>query len=155
VLAARWDQFDLKQGKWTKPASMTKQAAEHEVPLSAPALEILVRRREIVKGDFVFPGRGGTPHLTEIKKGWAGLCRNAGIIGVRVHDLRHTAASVLVSGGATLPMIAALLGHSQVSTTNRYAHLYSDPLREAAERLGAVVTGAKGAEVLPLRPKEA
>ena len=141
VLGARWDQFDLAAGRWVKPASTTKQAQQHEVPLSAPALELLVRRRATVKGDYVFPGRG-TPHLTEIKKGWASLCKTAGFDGVRIHDLRHTAASILVSGGATLPMIGALLGHSQVSTTHRYAHLYTDPLREAVDRLGAAFTGA-------------
>jgi integrase len=152
VLGARWDQFDLERGRWVKPASTTKQAQEHEVPLSAPALELLVRRRAVIKGDYVFPGRG-TLHLTEIKKGWASLCKVTGLDGVRVHDLRHTAASILVSGGATLPMIGALLGHSQISTTNRYAHLYSDPLREAAERLGIVVTGRKGAIVIDLPNK--
>lgn len=56
----------------------------------------------------------------------------------------------MVSGGATLPMIGALLGHSQTGTTVRYAHLYTDPLREAAERVGAVVTGGESAAVVPL-----
>jgi integrase len=146
ALGARWDQFDEPDfTHWVKPGSTTKQKTEHDAPLNAPARELLVRRRATIKSDYVFPGRG-TPHLTEIKKAWAALCKAAGLEGVRLHDLRHTAASVLVSGGATLPMIAALLGHSQVTTTNRYAHLYSDPLREAAERLGAVVTASDQAE---------
>src|SRR5262249_41931144 len=140
VLGARWDQFDLDAGKWVKPASTTKQEELHQVPLSAPALELLVRRRASVNGDYVFPGHG-RPHLTEIKKSWAQLRQV--VNGVRLHDLRHTAASIMVSGGATLPMIGALLGHSQPSTTARYAHLYTDPLRETAERVGAIVTGAK------------
>lgn len=150
VLGARWDQFDEPDfTHWVKPGSTTKQKTEHDAPLSAPARELLARRRETVNGDYVFPGHG-TPHLTEIKKAWVSLRKAAEIVnGVRVHDLRHTAASVLVSGGATLPMIGALLGHSQVTTTARYAHLYADPLREAAERLGAVVTGAdKNAEIV-------
>ena len=62
--------------------------------------------------------------------------------GVRLHDLRHTFASVLVSSGPSLPVIGALLGHSQPSTTSRYAHLFDDPLREATERVAAVA-GAK------------
>lgn len=68
----------------------------------------------------------------------------AGLTDVRVHDLRHTFASVLVSAGASLPLIGALLGHTQANTTQRYAHLFDDPLRAAAERVGAVITGASG-----------
>jgi integrase len=150
VLGARWDQFDLDVGKWVKPASTTKQDELHEVPLSAPAIELLARRRETAATPFVFPGRG-RPYLTEIKRHWALLCKAAGLVGVRVHDLRHSFASILVSGGATLPMIGALLGHSQPSTTARYAHLFTDPQREAAERVGAVVTGGKSAEIVKLR----
>jgi integrase len=83
------------------------------------------------------------------------LRKAAGIEGVRFHDLRHTAASILVSGGASLPLIGALLGHTQVQTTARYAHLFNDPQREAVNRLGAVITGSsKSAEVLPFK-KEA
>jgi integrase len=151
VLGARWDQFDLGAGKWVKPASTTKQDELHEIPLSAPALELLVRRRAVVTGDYVFPGHG-VPHLTEIKKSWAALRKAAA--GVRLHDLRHTAASIMVSSGATLPMIGALLGHSSPATTARYSHLFTDPLRETAERLGSVVTGAKSAEIVPLRKKQ-
>jgi integrase len=58
-----------------------------------------------------------------------------------VHDLRHTYASVLASSGLSLPIIGALLGHTQPDTTARYAHLLDDPLRVATERVGAIVTG--------------
>ena len=149
VLGARWDQFNLETGTWRKPASVTKQDELHEVPLSAPALELLVHRRAIVQGEYVFPGRDGRPHRTEIKRDWAVLRKV--VNDVRVHDLRHSVASIMVSGGASLPIIGALLGHTQVSTTQRYAHLMTDPLRETAERVGAVVTGSKSAEVVPLR----
>lgn len=67
-----------------------------------------------------------------------------GLTDVRVHDLRHTFASILVSSGASLPLIGALLGHTQASTTQRYAHLFDDPLRAAAERVGALVSGVSG-----------
>ena len=63
---------------------------------------------------------------------------------VRIHDLRHSFASLLVSGGASLPMIGAMLGHTQVQTTQRYAHLYDEPMREAAERVGNVIDAATG-----------
>ena len=58
---------------------------------------------------------------------------------MRLHDLRHSFASILVSAGASLPLIGQMLGHTQPQTTARYAHLYDDPLREAAEMVGAVL----------------
>jgi integrase len=140
VLAARWDQF-RDDGLWIKPGATTKQETEHEAPLSAPALDLLARRRAKATTAYVFPGHHGRPHLTEIKKSWKMLCEAAKLKGVRLHDIRHYAASVLVNIGETLPLIGALLGHTQVSTTARYAHLYVDPQRAAANRLGAVITG--------------
>ena len=68
--------------------------------------------------------------------------RVAEITGVRLHDLRHSYASILASSGMSLPIIGALLGHTQASTTHRYAHLVDDALRAATERVGAVVMGS-------------
>lgn len=118
-------------------------------------------------------------HLTEIKKVWLTVCRKAGLAQLapqrdvskdivkgkdgkpvmvwqttaRLHDLRHSYASILASSGLSLPVIGALLGHTQAATTQRYAHLLDDPLRAATERVGAFVTGAgkEGAVVVPLR----
>jgi integrase len=132
---------------WSKPPSSTKQKEHHQVPLSAPALQLLseIQRRQKRAGErsrFVFPGIGGTGHLVEIKKSWAQICKAAGIEGLRVHDLRHSYASQLVSGGASLPLIGALLGHSNPTTTARYAHLFHDPLKAATEKVGAVIAAA-------------
>ena len=77
--------------------------------------------------------------------------RAANIKGARVHDLRHTYASVLASAGLSLSIIGALLGHTQPSTTARYAHLFDDPLRAATERAAAIITGKPTAEVVPLK----
>jgi len=60
---------------------------------------------------------------------------------VRIHDLRHSFASILVSAGASLPLIGQMLGHTQVQTTQRYAHLFDDPMRDAAETVGQIVSG--------------
>jgi integrase len=162
VLGATWDQFDLTEGVWTKPSSHTKQKREHRVPLSAPARQLLAEMRrdaeeraEEKKRDpspYVFPARGGIAGpMTEIKKSWAALCKAAKIEGVRIHDLRHSYASMLASAGLSLPIIGALLGHTQTQTTARYAHLFDDPLRAATERVGAIVTGKEGGgEVVPL-----
>lgn len=150
VLAMRWDHLDLAAGVWTKPGATTKQKTEHRVPLSAPARQLLAELSG-AGGEYVFPGRG-SPHRVDVKKDWAALCKAAKISGVRLHDLRHTYASVLASSGLSLPVIGALLGHSQPSTTARYAHLFDDPLRAATERVAAVVMPqSSGAEVVRIK----
>jgi integrase len=151
AMAARTDQIDLKKRVWSKPASSTKQGRPHDVPLSAPALELLARLARDAAGPFLFPGRDGTGHLVDLKASWRSLCKTAGLSGVRLHDLRHVFASIAVSRGATLPLIGALLGHSNPATTARYAHLYDDPQRALAESVAAVITGTGGGKVLPLR----
>ncbi|MER9840318.1 site-specific integrase [Mesorhizobium australicum] len=166
VQAAKWEQFDLTAGVWTKPGSTTKQKTMHRVPLSAPARLLLTQLREKAQEDavYVFPGRAGADHRVEIKAEWKDLCLAAGIVtaetvgnkivvtpSARIHDLRHTYASVLASAGLSLPIIGALLGHSQPATTARYSHLMDDPLRAATERAGTIVMAKdKGAEVLNL-----
>jgi integrase len=94
------------------------------------------------------------PGLDQVRNHWAKICRKAQIEGVRVHDLRHSYASMLASAGLSLPVIGALLGHSTPTTTARYAHLFDDPLRAATERVGAIVSAAAGApktEIVPFK----
>jgi integrase len=143
VLGATWDQFDLAAGVWTKPAATTKQGRLHRVPLSAPALALLAEMRQLAAPDqrFLFPGVPGKP-LQGIKRLWTSACRQAGISGARIHDLRHTYASILASRGLSLPVIGGLLGHTQAATTHRYAHLMDDPLRAATEAAGSFIVGA-------------
>lgn len=155
VRGMRWDQLDLDAGVWTKPGATTKQKTDHRVPLSAPARQLLVELRGKARdgAEYVFPGRGGEGHRSDIKNDWAAVCEAAGIVEARIHDLRHTYASVLASAGLSLPVIGALLGHTQPATTARYSHLFDDPLRAATERVGAIVTGhgKPSAEVIPLK----
>ena len=141
VMKATWDQFDLEAGVWTKPSSHTKQRREHRVPLSAAVVALLrdIRESQPRFCRFVFPGDPPDHALTEISTFWEGVRRKAGIEDVRMHDLRHTYASILVSSGLSLPIIGALLGHTQPQTTARYSHLFDHPLREATERVSAVV----------------
>jgi integrase len=150
VLGARWNQFDLAGGTWTKPNSLTKDNREHTVPLSAPARQLLARLQERSGGSpWVFPGRDGKGR-EDTKYSWARICKAAGITGLRVHDIRHSFASQLVSGGASLPLIGSLLGHSNPTTTHRYSHLFDEPQRAAVERVGAIITGEPSAEVVPM-----
>jgi integrase len=120
---------------------------------------------------YVFPGRSGDLPPTDIQHSWESVCIKAGLAvqvekrnrygkvvkdkegksvmvwkpDLRVHDLRHSFASLLVSGGASLPMIGAMLGHTQVQTTQRYAHLYDEPLRAAANHVGNTIDAASRA----------
>ena len=139
VLGATWEMFDLDAGVWTKPSAHTKQRKQHRVPVSANALTLLKRIRETAEGPYVFPGKSGDQPLTDVKRSWAAVCKAADITGARIHDLRHSFASLLVSGGASLPIIGAMLGHTQVQTTQRYAHLYDEPLRAAADHVGKAI----------------
>lgn len=151
LLSAKWADIDLEAGVWTKPGATTKQKTLHRVPLSAPARELLAGIEQ--SGEYVFPGVNGGPQR-DLKKTWRSICELAEIEGVRIHDLRHTYAAQLVSAGLSLPIIGALLGHTQPDTTARYAHLMDDPLREATERVGAIVSGADSdqrAKVLEFR----
>ena len=150
ILGARWDQLDLDRGVWTKPGATTKQKSEHVAPLGEAAVALL---RSIPRegSPWVFPAGDPAKHLAEVKDEWRAFRAAAGIADVRFHDLRHTFASMLASGGASLPMIGALLGHSQPATTARYAHLFSDPLRKLADEVGRTVNGTAAADVVPMR----
>ena len=153
VLSARWDMFNLDTGVWTKPSSHTKHKKEHRVPMSPSALRLLDEiQHRTVGSHYVFPSRSGSmhPHLMELKKSWIKICKLAGLEGLRIHDLRHTYASILVSEGASLPIIGALLGHTQVQTTHSYAHLMDDPLRTATARVAEVIDGKGNGEAVKI-----
>jgi site-specific recombinase XerD len=149
VLSARWNDIDVQKGTWTKPGATTKQRTDHVVPLNPPALQ-LIAGRERMDSQFLFPGRHGG-HRVEVKANWRRICKVAKISGLRIHDLRHSFASIAASSGISLHAIGALLGHTQPQTTHRYAHLFDDHLRQATTRVGAVITGGKSAKVVPLK----
>ena len=80
---------------------------------------------------FLFPGKVEGKPIQDIKKSWATIRKRASLKDFTIHDLRHTYASHLVSSGLSLSIVGKLLGHTQASTTQRYAHLADEPLREA------------------------
>ncbi len=148
VFNANWDQFDLSRGTWTKPSHLTKQKRTETIPLSSPALLLLNELAEArdKKCPFVFPGDAKGKPLNDIKKFWRDICAEAKLEDVRLHDLRHTFASHLASGGLSLSIIGKLLGHTQASTTLRYAHLADESLRAASNQFGDIFTGASSAK---------
>jgi integrase len=141
VRCARFDQFNLDYAIWSKPASTTKQRKIHRVPVSQEVVAI-VRQRSLVvpRGNpWLFPGDSIGRPVREVRRFWARVQKEAELSDVRIHDLRHTFASLLVSGGASLEMIGKLLGHSQMQTTQRYAHLMDSPLRAGVDTVASLL----------------
>jgi integrase len=139
ALTARWEDFDLATGRWTKPSHHTKQKRMETLPLSRVALWLLRRMHRAAgapASGWLFPGRKADAHQEDLKAAWGEIRRLGGLEGVRIHDLRHTFASHLVSKGQSLVIVGKLLGHTQAATTLRYAHLADSALREAANRFG-------------------
>lgn len=156
TLKMRWEQIDFQRGLWTKPASTTKQKKVHRLPLTAPVLLVLseVKRQQTEPSGWVFHGHGKQGYRIDLRAAWAAALKEAEIKSLRIHDLRHSFASTLVGSGYSLPMIGAALGHSRVETTQRYAHLADDPLREAMTRAADLIEAASksnGADIVPLR----
>lgn len=143
LLNATWDQFDLNAGLWVKPSSHTKQKKPHRVPLSDEAIGVLCDQADRApQGRYVFPGKTPFRALTTLKSFWNRVRREAKLEDVRLHDLRHTYASLLASHGLSLPVIGALLGHTQAATTDRYAHLLDEPLRAATSQVARLVSAS-------------
>jgi integrase len=154
AMAAQWEEFDREPEFWIKPSSHTKQRKVHKLPLNPAAIELVDRLRRKRKGKWVFPGAQPGEHLSSLWHVWGFVREQAGLgKDARLYDLRHTFASVGAGGGLSLPIIGRLLGHSQVRTTQRYAHLADDPLREATDKIGRVITGAgkPSARVVPIK----
>jgi site-specific recombinase XerD len=138
---ATFDQFNLDLAIWTKQAAYTKQRRVHRVPISHEAVALIRLRGDAVpKGcPFLFPGDVPGQPVVDLKRFWERMRVQAEIPDVRIHDLRHTFASLLVSGGASLEMIGRLLGHTQIGTTQRYAHLIDSPLRAGVNAVGEML----------------
>jgi integrase len=141
VLKAEWPQFDLERGVWTKLSHHTKQQKIEHVPLSRVALVILRDMAKRSSTSHLFPGKHGA--RVTLRRPWMQVLRSAGLADavekngkrvwkpkVRIHDLRHTFASHLVSRGESLHKVGKLLGHTSPQTTARYAHVDDRALRD-------------------------
>lgn len=158
ILGATWVDVDLSAGTLRVP--LPKEGRPKLLRLTAPALEVLAGLPRFESNPFVIvaargPGRRKAARgavetreeqapapLSDIEAPWRRIRRRAGLEDVRLHDLRHSFASVAVGGGASLPLIGALLGHTQPATTARYAHLSDDPLRALADHTAARIAAA-------------
>jgi integrase len=144
ILSLKWSYLDLDKGTATLPDSKTGFKV---IQLPAPALAILERLPRV--SEYVFPSTSATGHQVNMKDAWRDVLTLAGLSGWRPHDMRHAFASMMVNGGASLPIVGKILGHTQATTTQRYAHLETNPARKAAED-----AAAKIAEALKAAPRE-
>jgi integrase len=137
LLEARWAIIDLERATWRIPN--TKSGTPHLLPLPWAAVEILRQLPSRGTSEWVFPGDGISGHLIEPAKVWQRIRVRAGLRDVRIHDLRRTLGSWLASEGYSLPLIGRTLNHQNAATTQIYARLQLDPVREALERNAALM----------------
>ncbi len=138
ILSLRWDAVDLERGYLRLADTKTGRSVR---PLAQSAAALLETLPRISGNPFVLPGAKAGEHLKEIKRVWYAVRHAAGLDEVRLHDLRHSFASVPASDGESLLIVRALLGHKRASTTERYAHLADDPVKRAADRAASAIAG--------------
>ena len=129
VLNARWEDFDLNRRLWR--ISYTKTGKSRTIPLSESAQAVLERIPKIENCPYVFVNPDTGKPFNAIYNSWNTARKRAGLEDLRIHDLRHSFASFLINGGRTIYEVGELLGHTQVKTTMRYAHLANETLMEA------------------------
>jgi integrase len=150
LLESRWKDVDLAQR--TLRLAETKAGRPHLLPLPQPAVAMLEALPSRGESEWVFPSPRKSGHAVEPAKAWRRIRRRAGVTDVRIHDLRHTLASWLVGAGYNLSLIGRALNHSQVATTERYAHLALDSVREALERNAQAMFGPNSVQLKPDEP---
>jgi len=137
VLDARWEDFDVDNRLWRIP--FTKTGKPRTVPMSDGVMSVLDTVPRVAGSVYVFPNpETGKPYVT-IHNAWDTVRKRAGLQEVRMHDLRHSFASILINSGRSLYEVQHLLGHTQVKTTERYAHLQQDTLMKAANVVAHLV----------------
>ncbi len=137
ILHARWSDVDMERGILTLPDSKT---GRRPVILGEAALEVL--RTHPRSSEFVIAGLDPEKPRSDLNRPWKAVKAHAGLEGLRLHDLRHSFASVGAAGGMGLQIVGRLLGHRHASTTARYAHLADDPQRRAADMIGGSIAAA-------------
>ncbi|MFZ3327986.1 MAG: tyrosine-type recombinase/integrase [Methylocella sp.] len=144
ITRLRWNEVDLDVGLLRLEHSKTGPRA---VPLGDQAINLIAELKRTASSAWVFPSSRGTGPIVGIQKIWNDIRARADLPTVRLHDLRHSFASQAINGGASLFLTGAILGHRQSATTQRYAHLQSDPVRSLA-----TITAENVAQMLDRKP---
>jgi integrase len=152
ILTLQWNWVDFENQTIRLPDSKTGAKTLY---LNAPALEVLSALPRLDDNPYVICGDKPQSHLVNLQKPWRRIRTQAGLDDVRLHDLRHSFASVAATGNMSLPIIGALLGHSQPQTTARYAHLSADPLKAASDAIAKKISGAMGRHTIKTIAKAA
>jgi len=139
VLTLRWDYVDIERAFFVLPDSKTGHKV---VPLGAPVMELLASLPRIAGNPYVLPGKKEGHHFVGLRRVWLRIRDRAGLNNVRLHDLRHSFASVGASAGMGLQMVGKLLGHKDPKTTQRYAHIADDPAHAAANSISGSIAKA-------------
>ena len=145
ILDLRWDDVDRKAGELRLRDSKT---GARMVPLSPTAAAVLAGVVPVARSPWVFAGSGRGRRLSQLTTHWHRVRAWAGVEDVRIHDLRHSYASRALALGESLTMIGRLLGHGDVASTARYAHLARDAEKSAVAKVGASIE----ADILRLEP---
>jgi integrase len=157
ILTVQWEHVDFERAFLLLPDSKT---GEKIIPLGAPALELLASLPRIEGNPYVLPGEKEKQHLVGLPRVWERIKKRAKLQDVRLHDLRHSFASVGAGAGMGLPIVGKLLGHRDPKTTARYAHIGDDPAKAAADRISGTIAAAmkgkeKGGKVMKLEKRGA
>jgi integrase len=139
ILTLRWDYVDLEKEVLRLPDS---KSGAKLIYLNTAAINLLRTMPQMAGNPYVIAGKNPGGRLINLQKPWRRIRAKANLADVRIHDLRHSFASVAAGTGMSLPMIGKLLGHSQPATTARYAHLAVDPIRAASNLIGAEIDAA-------------
>ena len=142
IMTLKWEYVDFAGKALRLPDSKTGAKVVH---LGQPAVEVLQKIERVEKNPWVIVGTKPGARLSDLQPFWQRVRARAGLKDVRIHDLRHTFASTAVAAGQGLPMIGKLLGHTQVQTTARYAHLAAAPVKEAANQVSESIATMIGA----------
>lgn len=142
VLKAQWSHLDEERQHWTIPAENSKSKKSRTLPLNATALQVIQQLKQIPEcrnGTYLFASRSGQP-FRDINHTWRKIRSAAGLEDLRLHDLRHIYASLLVNSGRPLYEVQQLLGHASSKMTQRYAHLAPHRLQEATQAVDACLS---------------
>jgi len=144
ALEARWEHVDLESGVLFLPR--TKNGRGRYVPLNDEAKALLAAQPSRGASTWVFPGKDPAKPLSNVTKPFLRILERAGIAHMRIHDLRHSFASLAVNAGASLYQVQHLLGHSSPAMAQRYSHLGDTEQRQVSQSVGDLVRRATGAD---------
>jgi integrase len=152
ILTLKWEYVDLRNGVLRLPDSKTGAKL---VYLNDSAVHLLRSMPRMQDNPYVIPGKRTGARLINLQKPWRRMRAKANLPDVRIHDLRHSFASIAVGAGMSLPLLGKLLGHTQAATTQRYAHLAADPIRAASNMIGVeIIAVMNSGKPVPKRDRQ-